>query len=198
MFLQYTFRFLFGPSSVAYPQIAVLQGDVFGGFMTRRQLVVIVGGVILMAGVYLFIQRTKTGRAMRAVGEDREVASLMGIDVDRVIASTFAIGGLLAGAAGILFVFMFNQVRFFMGTVLGIKAFTAAVLGGIGNVIGSALGGLILGVIESVGPTLFLSGSGVPSPQQLEPVIAFGILVLVLIFRPGGILGSSEEAMMPR
>ena len=194
LFIQYTFLGLFGPSSVAYPEINVLQGELFGGFITRKQLVVVVGALFLMIGLYLFIERTKTGRAIRAVGEDPEIASLMGIDVDRVTVNTFAIGGLLAGAAGILFVFLFNQVRFYMGLVPGIKAFTAAVLGGIGNVLGAGIGGLLLGLAESVGPTLFLSGLDVPSPNQLQPVVAFGILVGVLIFRPSGILGSSEES----
>ncbi len=196
LFLQNTFLGLFGGSSVAYPSIDALTGDisVFGLLMTKKQLIVIVGALVLMAALYFFISRTKTGRAMRAVGEDREIASLMGINVDRVIVTTFAIGGALAGAAGILFVFIFNQVHPFMGFVPGIKAFTAAVLGGIGNVLGAALGGLFIGIIESVGPNLFLGGAGVPSPNQLQPVIAFGVLVFVLIFRPGGILGSSEEA----
>jgi branched-chain amino acid transport system permease protein len=155
--------------------------------------VVILSAIVLVVALYLFIARTKTGRAMRAVGEDKEIASLMGINVDRVIVATFAIGGMLAGAAGILYVFLFPQVGFVMGFIPGIKAFTAAVLGGIGNVVGAALGGLILGVLEAVGPTLFLSGFGVPSTHQLQPVMAFGVLVLVLIFRPGGIFGSPEE-----
>ena len=196
LFLQNTFLGLFGGSSVAYPGLDALAGNVsvLGLVMTKKQLIVILGALVLMIALFFFITRTKTGRAMRAVGEDREIASLMGIDVDRVIVTTFAIGGMLAGAAGILFVFIFNQVNYFMGFVPGIKAFTAAVLGGIGNVVGAALGGLFLGVIESVGPNLFLGGAGVPSPNQLQPVIAFGVLVFVLIFRPGGILGSSEEA----
>src|ERR671918_535308 len=121
------------------------------------------------------------------------ITAIMGIDVNRVIVTTFAIGGLLAGAAGILFVFVFNQVNYFMGFVPGIKAFTAAVLGGIGNVLGAGIGGIVLGVLESVGPRLVLTGAGIPSPDQLQPVGAFGVLVLVLLFRPGGILGSEEE-----
>ena len=189
LFIQYTFFGLFGPSSIAYPELEVLQGDALGGLITRKQLIVIVSAIALMAGLSLFIAKTRTGRAMRAVGEDREIAALMGIDVDRVIVTTFAVGGLLAGAAGLLFVFLFNQVRFFMGVIPGIKAFTAAVLGGIGNVSGAALGGVALGLVESVGPILFLGGTGVPSPNQLQPVVAFGILVLVLVFRPQGILG---------
>jgi len=126
---------------------------------------------------------------MRAVSEDKEVAALMGIDVDAVIMRTFAIGGLLAGAAAILYTFIFNQVAFSMGFLPGIKAFTAAVLGGIGNIVGAMLGGLVLGVLESVGPQLFLTGYGVPATNQLRDVIAFVMLVLVLIFRPYGLLG---------
>jgi branched-chain amino acid transport system permease protein len=196
LFLQSTFRGLYGASSTAYPQIDILEGglSLFGVGVGRAQLVVILCAIILMIGLFAFIERTRTGRSMRAVGEDKEIAALMGIDVDRVIVTTFAIGGLLAGAAGLLFVFIFNQVNYFMGFTPGIKAFTAAVLGGIGNVLGAGLGGLALGILESVGPRLFLSGAEIPSPDQLQPVVAFGILVLVLIFRPGGILGSAEEA----
>ena len=140
-----------------------------------------------------YVERTRIGRAMRAVGEDREIAALMGVDVDRTIVFTFGIGGALAGAAGILYVFLFNQVIFTMGFFPGLKAFTAAVLGGIGSITGAALGGLILGILETVGPNLFLDGAGVPSPNQLIPIVAFGILVLVLIFLPGGFLGAPDD-----
>src|SRR5207244_7228762 len=116
----------------------------------------------------------------------------MGIDVDKVIVKTFAIGGMLAGMAGVLYAMVFSQVNPFMGFIPGIKAFTAAVLGGIGSISGAAIGGLILGLLESVGPALFLKGIHAPSPFQLKDVIAFTILVLVLIFRPGGILGTGE------
>jgi branched-chain amino acid transport system permease protein len=126
------------------------------------------------------------------VSEDKDVAAMMGINVDRIIVTTFAIGGLLAGAAGILYTLLFNQVHFFMGFLPGIKAFTAAVLGGIGNVIGAALGGMTLGVLEALGPNLFLTGYGIPAPNQLKDVIAFTVLVLVLIFRPSGFLGRKE------
>ena len=195
LFLQYTFRGLYGAQVQAYPRIEAVRGEwsLFGFGVAKSQVIVILGAVILVVALYLFIERTKTGRSMRAVGEDKEVASLMGIDVDRVIVTTFAIGGVLAGAAGILFIFLFNQVQFDMGFIPGIKAFTAAVLGGIGNITGAALGGLALGVLEAVGPFLFLTGANVPGINQLQPVVAFGVLVLVLIFRPGGLLGSTEE-----
>jgi hypothetical protein len=123
------------------------------------------------------------------VAEDKDAAALMGVDVDRTIAITFAVGGIMAGAAGVMYGLVFRQVAFYMGFVPGLKAFTAAVLGGIGNLAGAVLGGLILGVIESVGPSLFLDGIGIPSPHQLKDGIAFTVLVLILIFRPTGILG---------
>ena len=132
---------------------------------------------------------TGSGTAIRAVSEDKATAALMGIDVNRAIVTTFAIGAAMAGAAGVLYGLMFRQIFFFTGFIPGIKAFTAAVLGGIGNIPGAMVGGFLLGELESVGPTLFLDGLGVPSPNQLKDVIAFTILVLVLIFRPQGIMG---------
>jgi branched-chain amino acid transport system permease protein len=113
----------------------------------------------------------------------------MGVDVDRTIATTFAVGGAMAGFAGVLYGLVYKQVYFFIGFVPGIKAFTAAVLGGIGNIPGALVGGLVLGVTESVGPSLFLDGLGIPAAHQLKDVIAFMMLVLILIFRPTGILG---------
>jgi branched-chain amino acid transport system permease protein len=155
------------------------------------QILVIVSAVAMMAGLQLFIQNTRTGKAMRAVAEDKQTAALMGIDVDRIIVFTFMIGGLLAGAAGVLYGLMFKQVYFLMGFIPSIKAFTAAVLGGIGNVPGAMVGGFFLGIAESLGPNLFLDGLGIPAPYQLKDAIAFTLLVLVLIFRPTGILGEA-------
>ncbi len=157
--------------------------------VSRLQFVAVVASVLLMAALYYFVQLTKIGKAMRAVAEDKDVAALMGIDVDRTITMTFALGAALAGAAGVLYGLIFRQVNFFMGFFPGLKAFTAAVLGGIGNVPGAMLGGLFLGVFEALGPALFLEGLGIPAPYQLKDVIAFTMLVLVLIFRPTGIMG---------
>jgi branched-chain amino acid transport system permease protein len=190
-FLQYTARGLYGSGNKAYPVIEALQGSIQLGpiGILKTQAVVIVAAVLLMVALYTFVQRTKTGKAMRAVAEDKEAAALMGVDVNRTIVITFALGGAMAGAAGVLYALMFRQVYFFMGFVPGIKAFTAAVLGGIGNIPGAMLGGLFLGIFESLGPSLFLEGLGIPSANQLKDVIAFTMLVLVLIFRPTGILG---------
>ena len=190
-FLQYTFRGLYGSGFQAYPVVKILEGEwMFGEFrILRFQAVVIIAAALLMAALYSFIQRTRIGKAIRSVSEDKETSSLMGINVDRMIVTTFVIGGMAAGAAGVLYAVMFKQVHFFMGFVPGIKAFTAAVLGGIGNIPGAMLGGIFLGLIESVGPTLFLDGLGIVAPYQLKDAIAFILLVLVLIFRPTGILG---------
>lgn len=190
-FLQYAFRGLYGSGFQAYPDVKILEGHwVFGAFrILRIQAVVIVATGLLLAALYSFIQRTRVGKAIRAVSEDKEAASLMGIDVDRMISTTFVIGGLAAGAAGVFYALMFKQVYFFMGFIPGIKAFTAAVLGGIGNIPGAMLGGIFLGLIEAIGPSLFLDGLGIVAPYQLKDAIAFTMLVLVLIFRPTGILG---------
>jgi branched-chain amino acid transport system permease protein len=186
-FLQYTFRGFYGSGVKVYPTINAFRGDLFG--IQKTLVVVIVSTVVMLGLLYVFIQRTKTGRAIRAVSEDLETAALMGVDVNRTIATTFAVGGVMAGVAGVLYALIFSQVNFFMGFIPGVKAFTAAVLGGIGNVPGAALGGLFLGIFESVGPSLFLDGLGIPAAHQLKDVIAFTLLVLILIFRPTGILG---------
>ncbi len=157
--------------------------------ISRKQFVVINASILMMIGLYNFVQKTKIGKAMRAVAEDKEVAALMGIDVDRIITFTFAMGAVMAGVAGILYALMFRQVNFFMGFVPGLKAFTAAVLGGIGHIPGAMIGGLFLGIFESLGPSLFLEGLGIASPYQLKDAIAFTMLVLVLLFRPTGIMG---------
>jgi branched-chain amino acid transport system permease protein len=190
-FLQYAFRGLYGSGFQAYPVVKILEGEwMFGEFrILKFQAVVIFAAALLMAALYSFIQRTRIGKAIRSVSEDKETSSLMGINIDRMIVTTFVIGGMAAGAAGVLYAVMFKQVHFFMGFIPGIKAFTAAVLGGIGNIPGAMLGGIFLGLVESVGPTLFLDGLGIVAPYQLKDAIAFILLVLVLIFRPTGILG---------
>jgi branched-chain amino acid transport system permease protein len=162
---------------------------ILGIRILRFQLVVILAAVLLMLALYSFVMRTRIGKAIRAVSEDKEASALMGIDVDKMISMTFVIGGAAAGAAGVLYAVMFKQVHFFMGFIPGIKAFTAAVLGGIGNIPGAMLGGIFLGLVESMGPSLFLDGLGIVAPYQLKDAIAFTMLVLVLIFRPTGILG---------
>lgn len=145
--------------------------------------------ILLMIGLYTLVRKTKLGKAMRAVAMDKNTAALMGIDVDAIISRTFIISGILAGAAGVMWGLHNGLVYYFVGFLPGIKAFTAAVLGGIGNIPGAMLGGMLLGLIESLGPTAL----GIS--YQLKDVIAFLILIIILIFRPSGILGEvlSEE-----
>jgi branched-chain amino acid transport system permease protein len=190
-FLQYTFRGLYGADVETYPNLDILKGTLTFGPITipKADLLVIVSGFLLMLLLYVIVQRTKIGKAMRSVSEDKEVAALMGIDVDRIIQFTFGLGGASAGIAGILYAIIYQNVQAFMGFIPGLKAFTAAVLGGIGNVVGAWLGGTLLGLLESLGPNLFLSGLGIPSANQLKDGIAFAVLVFILIFRPSGILG---------
>ncbi len=195
--IEYTFRGLYGSGVEAYPDMKIFVGktSVLGLRILKVHLLVIILSILLMAGLYAYVQYTKAGKAMRAVAEDKDVASLMGVDVDRVIVNTFILGAALAGIAGVLYALIFKQVHFFMGFIPGIKAFTAAVVGGIGNVPGAMLGGFILGIFEALGPGLILEGLGIPASYQLKDVIAFTLLVLVLIFRPTGLMGErlSEE-----
>lgn len=191
-FLQYSFRGFYGSGFQTYPTVTALSGTITVGKVTIPvvQVFVFFAALALMSGLYWLVERTRMGKSMRAVSEDKEVAALMGIDINRVIVFTFAIGGMLAGAAGVINgLYRPQGVYFFMGFIPGIKAFTAAVLGGIGSVPGAMLGGLFLGVIESIGPNLVLEGLGIDGANQLKDAIAFTMLVLVLIFRPQGILG---------
>lgn len=190
-FWQYFFRGLFGSEIKPFPVPAILEGwiTIAGITFLKVRFVTLIASLIALILLYLFIMKTKTGKAIRAVAEDKDVATLMGIDVDRTIAMTFAVGAGMAGVAAILWALVFRQAHFYMGFVPGIKAFTAAVLGGIGSIPGAALGGLFLGLIEAVGPPLFLEGLSIPAAHQLKDVTAFTLLVLILIFRPQGIIG---------
>lgn len=190
-FLQYSFRGFFGAGIYVYPDVDVLNQEIPIALIRVKwvEILVIVSAVIMMTGLYWFVMRTKMGTAIRAVSEDKNTAALMGIDVNRAIVTTFVLGAAMAGAAGVLYALLFRQIYFFSGFIPGLTAFTAAVLGGIGNIPGAMLGGLFLGEIASIGPTLFLDGFNVPAPNQLKDVIAFTMLVLVLVFRPSGLLG---------
>jgi branched-chain amino acid transport system permease protein len=191
LFLQNMAQITFGAARHTYTNPDILARNTGWTFMVAGEEVLLtytgaltfVLSILLMLGLWVLVQRTKMGTAMRAVAEDKRAAALMGIDVDRVIVNTFAISGVLAGAAGVMWGLHMGIVYHFVGFVPGLKAFTAAVMGGIGNVPGAMLGGIVLGVLEAVGPPLL----GIPF--QLKDVVAFGILVLVLVFRPTGLMG---------
>jgi len=194
LFIQNAFRGFFGPQPYGYPLPDVLAGSVelFGIPVSKVIIMVFVVAIVSMVVLQWFVHRSSTGRSMRAVAEDSEIASLMGIDVDRIVVVTFIVGGVLAGIAGVLFSLTFQQVQFTMGFKPGIAAFTAAVLGGIGSIGGAALGGFVLGLLQAIGPPLLLTGFSIPSPFSIRDAFVFLVLILVLVFRPGGLLGSGE------
>ncbi len=191
-FLQYAFAGLFGVAARSYPPPPGPLTETFNLFglpITGTRMLVIGVALASMVVLWYFVTRTTVGKAMRAVAEDKEIAGLMGINVDRTIVVTFAVGGAMAGVAGLMWALLFRTVDFLVGFLPGIKAFTAAVLGGIGNLPGALLGGLMLGLFEGVGPLLVLDGLGIPAVSQLKDAVAFAALVLVLVFRPTGLLG---------
>lgn len=149
------------------------------------QLVVLIFAVIVMIALDQLVARTRIGRGIRATAQDPEAAVLMGVNIDTIVRLTFLLGGAMAGVAGLLYAMEFENLRFNIGFILGIKAFTAAVLGGIGNIRGALLGGVALGLVENWGAIFFGS--------EWKDVIAFVILVVVLLFRPTGILGESLQ-----
>jgi branched-chain amino acid transport system permease protein len=200
-FLQNLVLGLVGPASRSYPRAPewmTQNRDVFGLALNGSRITVIVLALVSMFVLKRFVEDTKTGRAMRAVAEDKEIAALMGINVDKTIRLVFIIGGVMAGIAAIAWGLLFRQVSYFVGFIPGIKAFTAAVVGGIGNLGGAMVGGLFLGTVESVGPQTILDPLGIPAASQLRNLIAFGVLVLVLLFKPAGLfgelLGSEDRA----
>ncbi|HZP97817.1 MAG TPA: branched-chain amino acid ABC transporter permease [Candidatus Limnocylindria bacterium] len=171
-----------GPSSIHYPDILPDVGfDIFGAHVDIRELTVWIVSIVLVVALALFTDRTRLGKAMRATAQDRDAAQLMGIDIDRTIAATFFIGALLAGAGGIMYGLSYNTSVFDLGFSAGLVAFTAAVFGGIGNIYGAAIGGLVLGLIRTFWDGYFDSA--------WSDVMIFAILILVLVFRPTGILG---------
>ena len=185
LFLQYSVLLIFGVSPHSYRKPALISGGLRLGdvFISYTGAIIFFTSILLMLALYFIIQRTKLGRAMRAVAEDRSTASLMGVDVNAVIVVTFVLGSALAGAAGVMLGFHNTVVKFNSGFIPGLKAFTAAVLGGIGNIPGAMFGALVLGLIEAMGP----SALGIPT--EYKDVIAFTLLVLILIFRPSGLFG---------
>jgi branched-chain amino acid transport system permease protein len=163
--------------------------ELAGATITNVQILIVAVAALVMAGLLLLVQRTRLGRAMRATAQNREVAGLMGVDVNRVIAATFAVGSALAAVAGLLIAAYYGIAHYNMGFILGLKAFSAAVLGGIGNIPGALLGGLLLGVIESLGAGYIGDLTNGFLGSHYQDIFAFFILILVLIFRPSGLLG---------
>ena len=180
--LEYGISAIAGPNPRAFP--VRLEGDVFdfiGARISLPQIILILIAAVLMLGLNTYIQRTSTGRAMRSIALDMRGSLLMGVNVNAVITKTFFIGSALAGAAGVMAGAYYGKIDFLMGFIIGLKAFTAAVIGGIGNIKGAMLGGLLLGLIEAFGSEWF--------GGQWRDVFAFSVLILFLTLRPTGILG---------
>jgi branched-chain amino acid transport system permease protein len=173
-----------GPSPVPFPQVIPNPSFAIGAVQIQaKQIMVVLLAVVLMFALQAFVYNTRLGKAMRATAQDKDAAQLMGIDINTTIALTFLIGSALAGAAGFVSGVYYGSTWFFNGFSAGLKAFTAAVLGGIGNLAGAMLGGFLIGLIEAL-TTQFIG-------DQWSNVMVFSILVLVLIFRPSGLLGES-------
>lgn len=178
------------PFPQIFPRVTYYLGPVN---FNSVDVMVLVVAIALMVGLQWMVTRTRTGRAMRAVAQDREAAALMGVNVDRIIAVTFFIGAALAGAAGLIWGLEYGTIKFTTGFELGLFAFTAAVLGGIGNLVGAMLGGVLIGLIEAMAsliPDSSNGGWGLPhGGAAWHEAVIFAILILILVFRPSGLLG---------
>lgn len=171
---------------------AILPNDTFrfaGASLTPTKVAIVLISALVLCGLWLLIHRTRLGRAMRATSQDAQVAQLMGVNVDRVIASTFALGSGLGSLAGVMVAANYGQADPYMGFILGLKAFSAAVLGGIGNIGGAVLGGLLLGLIESLGAGYLGTLTGGVLGSNYQDIFAFLVLVGVLVLKPSGLLG---------
>jgi len=181
---------LWKPNPIVFPDLLPTDPvHIFGAILAPKQILILVVAAVMMVGLMLLVNRTKLGRAMRATAENPRIAGLMGVNANQVIAATFAIGAALAAVAGVLVAMNYNIAQFSMGFIPGLKAFTAAVLGGIGNLAGAVLGGLLLGIIESLGAGYIGDLTGGFLGSHYQDIFAFVVLIVVLVFRPSGIMG---------
>jgi branched-chain amino acid transport system permease protein len=177
---------------LTYPALPLLNARIAVGHtvdFSVKSLAVIAASLLMLLALQFLVRRTRLGKAIRAVAEDQATASLMGINVNRIVSLTFLIGGAMGGAAGVLFGVQYNTVNPFTGFIPGIKAFTAAVLGGIGNIPGAMVGGLVLGMLEACSASYLSLLTGGAFGAEYKDILAFSLLILILILRPKGILG---------
>ena len=185
-FLEYVMVYFVGANTRSFPQVIETVRYNFGPIsLTNIQLMILVISLILMVLLQVIVQKTKMGKAMRAVSVDSDAAQLMGINVNRTISFTFALGSALAGAAGVLIALYYNSLEPLMGMTPGLKSFVAAVLGGIGIIPGAALGGFVIGLLETFATAFGMS--------DFRDAIVYGILILILLVRPAGILGKNVK-----
>lgn len=186
LLIEYGVIYIRGAQPEAYPDVFSNRSfDIFGAHISIQSILILSVSIVLMILLQFIVHKTKTGKAMRAVSHDTEAAKLMGINVDNTISATFAIGSALAGAAGVIFGVYYTKIDPLMGVIPGVKAFVAAVLGGIGIIPGAMVGGLVLGVVETIVSALGFS--------LWRDAAAFVILILILIFRPSGIFGKNTR-----
>ncbi|QWT47277.1 branched-chain amino acid ABC transporter permease [Azospira inquinata] len=188
--LQNLAMMIWGRDYHAFPPIfPASQHLVLGATFSDLQVLIVVAAAAMMGGLLLLINRTRLGRAMRATAENPQIAQLMGVNVNHIISLTFLIGSALAAVAGLMVSANYSIAHYYMGFILGMKAFTAAVLGGIGNLAGAMIGGILLGLIESLGAGYIGDLTGGVLGSNYQDVFAFFVLILVLIFRPSGLVG---------
>lgn len=188
--LQYSAALVWGKQYIALPPIIEpVQFSILGAQLTSLQAAIFLLACLIMAGLLWFIKSSRMGRAMRATEQNPDVAGLMGVNTNTVIAFTFVLGSVIGAIAGLMVVLYYGLGHYFMGFMLGLKAFTAAVLGGIGNVGGAVLGGLLLGIIESLASGYIGDLTGGVLGSNYRDIFAFLVLVLVLVLRPAGLLG---------
>ena len=188
--IQTTAMIVWKPNPIVFPDLLpTTPVEIFGAVLAPKQILILIVSSLMMVGLTLLVNRTRLGRAMRATAENPRIAALMGVNANQVIAATFAIGAALAAVAGVLVAMNYNIAQFSMGFIPGLKAFTAAVLGGIGNLAGAMVGGLLLGVIESLGAGYIGDLTGGFLGSHYQDIFAFVVLIVVLVFRPSGIMG---------
>jgi len=188
--LQQVAILIWGRNYIPFPDL--LNADtvtIMGASITKLQIMIVVLCVVLMAGLLVIVEKTKLGRAMRATSQNPGVAGLMGVNVNTIISATFMMGSGLGAIAGVMVATNYSQAHYYMGFMIGLKAFTAAVLGGIGNLGGAVAGGILLGIIESLGAGYIGELTGGFLGSNYQDIFAFMVLILVLIFRPSGLLG---------
>ena len=188
--LQNVAMIIWGRQYIPFPQLLKITAhSVAGATVTDLQILIVVLAAGVMAGLLWIVHRTRLGRAMRAAAQNPEVAGLMGVNVNNIVSLTFVLGSALAAVAGVMVSAYYGIGHYYMGFLLGLKAFTAAVLGGIGNLAGAMVGGLLLGIIESLGAGYIGDLTHGFFGSNYQDVFAFFVLILVLVFRPGGLLG---------
>ena len=188
--LQHLAMLIWGRNYLSFPAIfPATQYEILGASITTVQVAIVVIAALMMCALLVLINRTRLGRAMRATSENPSIAQLMGVNINQIISFTFIIGSALAAVAGLMVSANYSIAHYYMGFMLGLKAFTAAVLGGIGNIAGAMLGGILLGIIESLGAGYIGDLTGGFLGSHYQDIFAFFVLICVLIFRPSGLMG---------